>query len=68
SNRENYTEAERVSNSKLKHKSLVSAVVVRCYESALNFLEVFFAFSSKVSDSISEVFSQHFFASSSVKF
>ncbi|OJH14065.1 hypothetical protein FPG87_12590 [Flavobacterium psychrophilum] len=45
---------------------LVAAVVVRCYESALNFLEVFFAFSSKVSDSISEVFSQHFFAFSSV--
>ncbi|WP_208527805.1 hypothetical protein, partial [Flavobacterium psychrophilum] len=52
----------------LKPKLLVAAVVVRCYESALNFLEVFFAFSSKVSDSISEVFSQHFFASSSVKF
>ncbi|AIG39943.1 hypothetical protein IA05_10570 [Flavobacterium psychrophilum] len=59
----------KILNSRLKPKLLVAAVVVRCYESALKFfLEVFFAFSSKVSDSISEVFSQHFFASSSVKF
>uniref|UniRef100_UPI001ABBEAAF hypothetical protein n=1 Tax=Flavobacterium psychrophilum TaxID=96345 RepID=UPI001ABBEAAF len=56
----NFPDTKRILNSRLKPKLLVAAVVVRCYESALNLLEVFFAFSSKVSDSISGVFSQHF--------
>ncbi|MCB5984922.1 hypothetical protein LIT13_15110, partial [Flavobacterium psychrophilum] len=57
-------------NSRLKPKLLVAAVVVRCYESALNFsfLELFFAFGSTESDLISAVFSLHFFEFSSVKF
>ncbi|WP_208527812.1 hypothetical protein, partial [Flavobacterium psychrophilum] len=52
----NFPDTKRILNSRLKPKLLVAAVVVRCYESALNFLEVFFAFSSTANYSISVVF------------